>query len=203
MYDLIDFYGTELIVDLIASFSLFYGAPALLLRLPMDYNDERYDKLCYSDIITFLAASIYQKSKLNPKAPEFVPTYRFSANQVNNHHTSHPHHQQPGHHHLSTSSSSQQQPHHVQFTNGDSVTNYRDPSADSFMDNNLTNGHEIDDMLGLTQLKLFVELVSSEPARYDKEIDLITDVLNSELESDEDLTVAIVVNYIIDHVCVL
>ena len=85
-----------------------------------------------------------------------------------------------------------EQPRYV--TNGSqwhASTSYHDEAKDAEV--------ELDDYFALSELKEFIDQVSSMPHLYDANVDNLTEVLNSCIDEDEDIVLQCIVNNIVDQ----
>lgn len=125
---------------------------------------------------------------LNPFASEFVPT--FAAKPVPQY---------------SAASIPQQQPASFRNTNGThgsgwsaNNTNNVPFSQSDFYNNDPES--DLDDYFALSELKEFIDQVSSTPGAYDNYIQNVTEVLNNCIDEDEDVILQCIVNLIADQV---
>ena len=117
-------------------------------------------------------------------ASEFVPTFALSKPPVQYFAASVP--QQPAPSRSNTNGTSQGWSANNTFASNDLYNN--DPESD------------FDDYFALSELKEFIDQVSSTPGAYDSYIHNVTEVLNNCIDEDEDVILQCIVNLIVDQV---
>lgn len=87
------------------------------------------------------------------------------------------------------------------YTNGSGDHHHHQWNANqaSYHDDVKDGEVELDDYFALSELKEFIDQVSSMPHLYDSNIDNLTDVLNSCIDEDEDIVLQCIVNNIVDQ----
>lgn len=85
------------------------------------------------------------------------------------------------------------------YSNGRS-NNWNNQASASYYDDSKDVGEvELDDYFALSELKEFIDQVSSMPHLYDEQIDNLADVLNNCIDEDEDIVLQCIVNNIVDQ----
>lgn len=131
--------------------------------------------------------NVVSSSKLNPNAAEFIPGASYTSSAIRNNVTTN----QP----LSINGAANNATH----SNG---PYFNDDHTDepNWERRKLDDDDQPDDYVALCELKEFIDLISYNPASYDKRINHITDALNNWSSEDPETITECCVNSIVDQV---